>query len=597
MASLPSIEVLQRQQCEITASLRLTINSTATAEQVAEAMTHIDLFMRDVHDAAEELQIGADLIIQALLTKLQDSPTDFDKQGGTANVPMHQNKVLDRSKRVLTLDTDRVKDTKWILKQINENLPKLVATLRTLREVVKLKVEDASDIKMARSWSSMATTFFRSLLLLSPTTGGLYEAWCAVESGTLPSVSTSPIRRFTSSSPKAQQILDFTPLLSLAAPFQDRLNILGAITAVEAASEAERVNFLENPELLGNALAAQLKDNRSQILKAVCHSVRRVVASSAWAATAAPVTTALISRLSVSNKMLGTVVAGTLQLIASTNPPPAVITVLCGACETSQIAAIGTRCAEALTEFLSTTRPEVAVPEIISAAEACSKSRHATQRNAAKGLSKLCTDLWGTVFGEKTAAPSPARERVALRGSPSPRHPVKPVVAAVVLEAATTPTPSLTHVVEVRSSVSASTGGVSSSGASSSSTSPNFFSSPDAAAPGRLRGVLAQRALSSATNACGSPVASLSLLKKRQHSALQHSAAPREPRCPTDSPLLKKQRSLETERTRGVSLDMVMADVLAGGATGSLPVDDGNGTIGLAGGMDPVGLRSGVRLL
>eukprot|EP00754_Rhynchopus_humris_P023365 Rhum_TRINITY_DN14832_c0_g1::Rhum_TRINITY_DN14832_c0_g1_i1::g.124671::m.124671 len=446
MSGIPSVAVMQQQQCEVAASLRVQVDGPAAAERVAEAVSNIELFMRDVHDAAEEMDLGVDVVVQALLAKLQSAPTAFDQQAGTATVPMHQNKILDRSARVLTLDTQRVKDDKWILKQVSENLPKLLSTLATLREVVKIKVEDASDIAMARKWSAMAFSFFNSLKALSSSAGGLFQAWTVVDSGVLPLAdSTMGEDRPCGAAAAADVALDYTTLASLSAPFQDRLLLLQSVAATEAGSEAERSNLVERMEELGPALCAQVKDNRSQVLKAACHAVRRVVPVEGFGAVSVAVTRELILRLGVANKTLAAEVASVVTSVATSSPTADLLQLLCDTCENSSIAAQQTKCAEALVSYLQSATPAELQRPVVRAAERCAGSRHAAARAAAKQLKEAARSLWG-----EEAVPTPPPAAAAVSAAAAPRRPSIGVVgvpklaeAEVVTVAATAVAPPL----------------------------------------------------------------------------------------------------------------------------------------------------------
>ena len=443
MSGIPSVAVMQQQQCEVAASLRVQVDGPAAAERVAEAVSNIELFMRDVHDAAEEMDLGVDVVVQALLAKLQSAPTAFDQQAGTATVPMHQNKILDRSARVLTLDTQRVKDDKWILKQVSENLPKLLSTLATLREVVKIKVEDAADIAMARKWSAMAFSFFNSLKALSSSAGGLFQAWTVVDSGVLPLADSTMGEDGPCGAPAAADVtLDYTTLASLSAPFQDRLLLLQSVAATEAGSVAERSNLVERMEELGPALCAQVKDNRSQVLKAACHAVKRVVPVEGFGAISVAVTRELILRLGVANKTLAAEVASVVTAVATSSPAPELLQLLCDTCEASSIAAQQTKCAEALVSYLQSTTPAELQRPVVRAAERCAGSRHAAARAAAKQLKEAARRLWG-----EEAVPTPPPAAAAVSAA-APRRPSIGVVgvpklaeAEVVTVAATAATP------------------------------------------------------------------------------------------------------------------------------------------------------------
>ena len=388
MAGIPSLEVLQQQQCEVEASLRITV-SEDQIEHIAKAIEEIELFLRDIHDASAEMRIGVERIVQALLSKLHDGETSFDKQGGSGIIPMHQNKVLDRSKRVLTLDADREKDDKWILKQINENLPKLLSALNLLRTTVRLKIEDACDISTARQWGTTASTFFNSLKQLSNTTGGLFSAWMAVTSGSLPVA----LEHGGVAKQVVRKLADLSVLNDLKTPFADRLAALESIEHC-AASEIE-----SNIEQIGTGVSTQLKDARSQILKACCHVTKRLVRTSeSWEIIAHDVTAALIRKLNVSNKVLLVSISDALTDSMRLQVKPSVIQLLITQSKAPQ-ATVQSKCVEFLLLFVVLQCPE---PNslIVKAAIGGSTSRHAQSRKFGKMLLAECADQWPQFRGE-----------------------------------------------------------------------------------------------------------------------------------------------------------------------------------------------------
>eukprot|EP01064_Diplonema_japonicum_P029639 TRINITY_DN4853_c3_g1_i1.p1 TRINITY_DN4853_c3_g1~~TRINITY_DN4853_c3_g1_i1.p1 ORF type:complete len:459 (+),score=98.89 TRINITY_DN4853_c3_g1_i1:63-1379(+) len=368
-----SIEKLMQAQCEIEASLRTKVEDAADVEAVAGAVGNIHLFMQDVHNAARELDIGVEDIVQALLTKV-GTATDFDKQAGNGMVPMHQNKVLDRSNRVLRMDCDIVKDSKWVLKQVKENLPQLLSSLETLRALVRIKVEDACDIEMARKWAELAVQFFSVLKNISiATSTSLSHVWTALATNTLNIETLDNMMNSCTEMEQDVELGDLTLLSTLRTPFGARLEVLNSIQSDD----------LESREtLMADAVLAQLKDSRSQVLKAACAAVKRLSVSPVWPSIAGNIVSGLVQRLNVSNKGLCSEVYSALMVCVASCVEA--VSVVSGWVKKSPQLAIQTKCAEALCEYVETSK--ITFDFVSEAGHAAVSSRYQPARAAGKRL-------------------------------------------------------------------------------------------------------------------------------------------------------------------------------------------------------------------
>ncbi|KAJ9436942.1 hypothetical protein DIPPA_09494 [Diplonema papillatum] len=414
---------LQQQQCEVEASLRVPVVDDASAERVCEAIEHIEYFMRDVYDAEKELGVGVDVIVQALLTRVAEVEGThnqaFEDQAGSTTVPMHQRKIIDRSARILTLDANRVKDAKWVLKQVNENLPQLVRALQMLREFVKIKVEDASDIAMARLWSKTAHSVAQRVKAVSMSADmPLFAAWQAVEQGNTDHLTpaASPISLTASASMshalscsslcsdgRRRGVGDVSLLEDTKSSFSHRLAVLHSLGDADYGDFDVIEKITADLPSLAAGLAVQLKDSRSQVLKASCIAVRRLCLATSenclereqWLVVASAAAPVLLSRLNFSNKVLAAEVEDTLSDVVKSTAQPIILRPLLAA-TTSPVAVTQSKALEAVNLWLGahpSSLPGLGVEDIAavaSKARAGLESRHAAARAAAKAVLKTC---------------------------------------------------------------------------------------------------------------------------------------------------------------------------------------------------------------
>eukprot|EP01063_Lacrimia_lanifica_P018300 TRINITY_DN25225_c0_g1_i1.p1 TRINITY_DN25225_c0_g1~~TRINITY_DN25225_c0_g1_i1.p1 ORF type:complete len:721 (+),score=242.90 TRINITY_DN25225_c0_g1_i1:67-2163(+) len=421
--ALPSIRRLQQQQCEVASSLRVAVDNDGAAEKVAAAVATVELFLRDMDDASDEMQLPVDFIIQALLGELV-TEKDVQKQGGSEGnvVPMHQNKVLDRSNRVVVLDADRVKDQRWVIRQVKENLPKLLESLRILRDLVKIKVEDANDVDMARKWSATASAFFNHLRVLSNATGSLSGAWEAVEAGEVPDGAQLDVTARTLQTTVGSPLLsgggaltedEIASIQDLAAPFEDRVAVLNALAS--ASEDA----IMERADMIRTGLVAQLKDNRSQILRAAVPAAQHVALAPCWDAMSLDVVSAILARLHLANSGLSKLFSAALDAFAKQGPRAGVVSHLAQVATTSQLPNTQSKCTECLTLYVSTHRPPTNMA-IWGAAEAACASRHGACRTAGKALQAACKKVWPDMLTSAEKAAKAEKAAAAAEAAAAP---------------------------------------------------------------------------------------------------------------------------------------------------------------------------------
>eukprot|EP01062_Namystynia_karyoxenos_P028917 TRINITY_DN2182_c0_g1_i1.p1 TRINITY_DN2182_c0_g1~~TRINITY_DN2182_c0_g1_i1.p1 ORF type:complete len:1165 (+),score=363.74 TRINITY_DN2182_c0_g1_i1:76-3495(+) len=292
-------------QTEVAATLRRRISTPGDAVEVFHSLRRIRLFLRDVQDAADKCDLGVDAIVQALLTQVAPAAA-LDNQGGAGAVPMHQAKVLDRSCRPVQLDKDRAKDPKWILKQLNENLPELLAALQLTRELLRIKIEDAADVGTARAFADRAEQLHRALRAAP---GGVGAGWMRLAAGA--SAAPAPPEAGEPGGGEGADGLrpeDLEELGDTRTPFQERRGALARLLHTartagaggdEAGAARAALRQAAGGGALGRALCAQLADRRSQIARAACQCAAGVAFAlppAEWAAEAGRIVGALLLR-------------------------------------------------------------------------------------------------------------------------------------------------------------------------------------------------------------------------------------------------------------------------------------------------------------
>eukprot|EP00756_Hemistasia_phaeocysticola_P039576 Hpha_TRINITY_DN16822_c0_g4::TRINITY_DN16822_c0_g4_i1::g.149744::m.149744 len=285
-------------QAEVIDTLRVPVTSPA---ETLGALQRVRVFLRDVQDAADKCGVEPAAITQALRNS---------SASGAAEAPQQKPKVVDRSSRPVQMDADRKKDSKWLLKQLSENLPTLLESFRTAEELLPGRVEGPDEIASAASFCERAEWLHKTL---RRSTGGVQGGWSRLLDSKAKNAQTAPpeLQRHTPAlneptavlspcSPSARAPFTSDDLAALAnckAPFAERR--LALLRLRVAAEEGENSVLQTEAATLGDALCAQLSDRRSQISLAACSCVRGLATAlphSDWYQVVPRIISALVSR-------------------------------------------------------------------------------------------------------------------------------------------------------------------------------------------------------------------------------------------------------------------------------------------------------------
>eukprot|EP01006_Ploeotia_vitrea_P048045 TRINITY_DN67191_c9_g1_i1.p1 TRINITY_DN67191_c9_g1~~TRINITY_DN67191_c9_g1_i1.p1 ORF type:complete len:553 (+),score=39.76 TRINITY_DN67191_c9_g1_i1:31-1659(+) len=151
------IQLLQQRQAEIEYTLRTPLGNGEEIEAASDVLAKLHQFVSKLYELGEQKQVKPAHIFQELLARLVESPTDFDAQSGSEGIPMHQNKVLDRRKKLVDANVN----------QVVANIPEderndMLRQVHNLRHALKIKVEDANDLQTAKGALEDAMQFFKS---------------------------------------------------------------------------------------------------------------------------------------------------------------------------------------------------------------------------------------------------------------------------------------------------------------------------------------------------------------------------------------------------------------------------------------------------
>ena len=159
--SMDAMTMLQRQM-EVSGALRDKVTKPEELERIRLIMADLTVFFTQINRLATKLQLPLEVVFQCLMQIGMGDTVNFDKQCRQGNVPMHQAKVLDRNS---SLNAQKAEP------RIREELPEdklmqLVDQCKTLRTLVRMKVEDGNDLSMARKLVTLAHEYL----------GYIYEA-------------------------------------------------------------------------------------------------------------------------------------------------------------------------------------------------------------------------------------------------------------------------------------------------------------------------------------------------------------------------------------------------------------------------------------
>ncbi|KAJ1629253.1 hypothetical protein T492DRAFT_873636 [Pavlovales sp. CCMP2436] len=134
--------------------LMLMIRAKLDSRELSATVDHLGRFVSDLSEAAGRASVEKAHIVQELLLRLLGVQQSFDSQRGTAAIPMHQAKVLDRSSRLQALNLEAV---------LGERMESMVSAMGKLRTLLKIKVEDGNDLVMAEGTIAELGAFFGKL--------------------------------------------------------------------------------------------------------------------------------------------------------------------------------------------------------------------------------------------------------------------------------------------------------------------------------------------------------------------------------------------------------------------------------------------------
>ena len=142
------------------------VSSPKDLERVRETFAQMNALFLDLHAAAAELtaankkQCSVAALFQELLHKIAGVNAGLgalEGQRGDGNVPMHQAKVLDRRHRT----GEECGDVNLVLGP--ERVRGMVLAVRDLRSALRIKVEDANDVRMAEEAVKAGHSFWTKL--------------------------------------------------------------------------------------------------------------------------------------------------------------------------------------------------------------------------------------------------------------------------------------------------------------------------------------------------------------------------------------------------------------------------------------------------
>ena len=162
-----AFEWLLQRQIEVEMTLReKKVSSPKDLERVRETFASLNRLFLDLHAAAAELtaankkQCSVAALFQELLHKIAGVNAGLgalEGQRGDGNVPMHQAKVLDRRHRT----GEECGDVNLVLGP--ERVRGMVLAVRGLRSALRIKVEDANDVRMAEEAVKAGHSFWTKL--------------------------------------------------------------------------------------------------------------------------------------------------------------------------------------------------------------------------------------------------------------------------------------------------------------------------------------------------------------------------------------------------------------------------------------------------
>lgn len=159
MASLDPLTLLTRQT-EVESVLRSCPKTSTDLMQVRETFQKLMKFFPVLGRSATKLDFPLEVVFQALLQLSVGDAVNFDKQHRQGDVPMHQAKVLNRESANIVIPK-----LKGYMSA--EQLDDLVQCSITLRNILKVKVEDGNDLSMARKAVTLGDEYLSAIAMMA----------------------------------------------------------------------------------------------------------------------------------------------------------------------------------------------------------------------------------------------------------------------------------------------------------------------------------------------------------------------------------------------------------------------------------------------
>ena len=155
---------LSQLYTEVSFSLRgQQLKSEKSLKQARTSFGKLRAFFADLRRVAKTIQFPEEEVFQELLLRVAESTSGgpssgFDDMAGSETVPMHNYKVLDRRSR-LPSECGHKLDVEVSVDKAGA----MLNAVHLMRELLRVKVEDANDLRMARSAVDNGALFFEGL--------------------------------------------------------------------------------------------------------------------------------------------------------------------------------------------------------------------------------------------------------------------------------------------------------------------------------------------------------------------------------------------------------------------------------------------------
>ncbi|GET90870.1 hypothetical protein, conserved [Leishmania tarentolae] len=137
-----NVDTLLTRQMELHTSLRQPPKKPQDLVQLMDIMRNYKHYFGSLRTLAERFRVEPETVFQAFMHISVGGTVNFDKQHQDGEVPMHQAKVLPRSKAIAL-------SPKLCKELPNPELMVYVGLSRDLRNTLRVKVEDGNDLKTA----------------------------------------------------------------------------------------------------------------------------------------------------------------------------------------------------------------------------------------------------------------------------------------------------------------------------------------------------------------------------------------------------------------------------------------------------------------